>query len=39
MDENEPNPLIKHGWLRVIIIIIPYTLVVGLFQPHRAFAD
>ncbi|MDN5216459.1 CPBP family intramembrane metalloprotease [Fulvivirgaceae bacterium BMA12] len=32
MDEIQVNPLIKHGWLRVIVMIIPYTLVVGLFQ-------
>ena len=32
MEENHPNPVIKQGWLRVIVIIIPYVLVVGLFQ-------
>ena len=32
MEENHPNPVIKQGWLRVIIIFVPYTLVAGLFQ-------
>ena len=32
MEENHPNPVIKQGWLRVIVIIIPYGLVVGFFQ-------
>lgn len=32
MEESHPNPIIKQGWLRVIVIIIPYGLVVGFFQ-------
>ncbi|NOU62104.1 CPBP family intramembrane glutamic endopeptidase [Marinifilum caeruleilacunae] len=32
MDQINSNPAIKHGWLRAILIIIPFFIVSGIFQ-------
>lgn len=32
MEDNHSHPVIKQGWLRVIILLVPYMLIAGMFQ-------